>query len=211
MDLKRFEALPLMGILRGIEDKHIEPLVEAVVDAGLETIEITMNTADAPALIRKLILTARERLMVGAGTVLTTADLEAALGAGATFVVMPNRVAEVVDRCVAKGVPIFPGALTPHEVFAAHRAGATMVKVFPSNLFGPAYFKDLRGPFADIKLLACGGVTADNIGEFFSCGANAASFGGSVFKKAWLASGDFQSIRDAVKRLVQAVPPSLTI
>ena len=81
-----------------------------------------------------------------------------------------------------------------------------MVKLFPSNLFGPAYFKDLRGPFGDIKLLACGGVTADNIGEFFSCGANAASFGGSVFKREWLASGDFQSIGDAVKRLVQAVP-----
>ncbi len=195
-----------MGILRGIEDNHIEPLVDAVVDAGLETIEITMNTVDAPALIRKLISVARGRLSVGAGTVLSAADLENALSAGATFIVMPNLVTEVVTLCREREIAVFPGALTPHEVFTAHRAGATMVKVFPSNLFGPSYFKDLRGPFNDIKLIACGGVTADNIGEFFSCGANAASFGGSVFNKERLASGDFQSIRNAVKRLVQAVP-----
>lgn len=206
MDLKRFEALPLMGILRGVEDKHIEPLTEAVVEAGLETIEITMNTTSAPALIRKLISAARGRLTVGAGTVLTTADLEDALGAGATFVVMPNLVPEVAALCRERGIAVFPGALTPHEVFTAHRAGATMVKVFPANLFGPIYFKDLRGPFKEIKLLACGGVTASNVGEYFSCGANAASFGGSIFRKEWLASGDFVSIRDAVKTLVKAVP-----
>jgi len=206
MDLKRFEALPLMGILRGIEDRHIEPLVEAVVDAGLETIEITMNTTGAPALIRKLITAAGERLTVGAGTVLSTVDLEDALAAGATFVVMPSLVPEVVTSCRERGIAVFPGALTPHEIFTAHRAGATMVKVFPSNLFGPAYFKDIRGPFTEIKLLACGGVTASNVGEFFACGANAASFGGSIFKKEWLASGDFASIRDGVKKLVDAVP-----
>jgi 2-dehydro-3-deoxyphosphogluconate aldolase / (4S)-4-hydroxy-2-oxoglutarate aldolase len=205
MDVARFEARPLMGILRGITPHQIEPLAEAVVAAGLETIEITMNTAGAPALIRHLLDVAAGRLQVGAGTVMTLDQLEAATGAGASFIVMPTLIPEVVSACVARSIPVFPGALTPQEIFMAWQAGATMVKVFPSNLFGPSYFKDLRGPFDDIKLLACGGVRAGNVAEFFSAGANGASFGGSIFEKG-LETGDFEDIRQSVGRLVSALP-----
>jgi len=204
MDLDRFRRLPLLGILRGISADDVAPLVEAVVGAGLEAIEITMNTADAPALIRAMIGEADGRLIVGAGTVLGTRDLDAALDAGAGFVVMPVLVAEVAERCAAAAVPVFPGALTPQEIFAAWKAGAAMVKVFPASCFGPGYFKEIKGPFADVELLACGGVSSQTIAAYFAAGASAAAFGAGVFRAEWLAERRYHLIREEVEKLVLA-------
>ena len=204
MDLDRFRTLPLLGILRGIGAEDVAPLADVVADAGLPALEITMNTADAPALIRRLVAVTRGRVMVGAGTVLSVAALDAALAAGATFIVMPTLAADVVAHCRAAGVPCFPGALTPQEIFAAWTAGAAMVKVFPAGCFGPAYFKEVKGPFRDIELLACGGVDADNMGAYFAAGASAVAFGASVFRADWLRAGEYARIGEHVGRLVQA-------
>ena len=97
MQLERFRRLPLLGIVRGIDAHDVEPLAEAAIDAGLETIEIAMNTAGAPALIRRMVAAGGSRLMVGAGTVLNVEALAAARDAGASFVVLPILVREVVD------------------------------------------------------------------------------------------------------------------
>ncbi len=203
MDFNGFYERPLMGILRGIRDKELAPVLETILAAGLRAIEITMNTKGAAALIKRLADLAAGRILVGAGTVLTSDDLERALDAGARFIVMPTLVEAVVSRCVARAVPVFPGALTPQEIWTAWTAGATMVKVFPSSVFGPAYFREIAGPFPDIPLLACGGVGAHNLNEYFRCGARAASFGGSVFKREWMAQGAFDRIGEAVGALVR--------
>ena len=202
MDLKKFKELPIMGIIRGAEEKHVEPLAEAIVSSGLGTVEITMNTAGASQLIRRMIKTARGRLTVGAGTVLTMDELSKALDAGASFVVSPVLVPEVVTYCVNNEIPVFPGALTSQEIYNAWEMGAAMVKVFPANFFGPAYIKMVKGPFQDIELMAVGGVSPDNIREFFSSGASAVAFGGSIFKKEWLQKGDFSSIKGSIERLI---------
>ena len=204
MDLDRFRALPLLGILRGIAPDALAPLTDAVCRAGLGAIEVTMNTAAAPALIRSLVVRAGGRLMVGAGTVLDVEALEAALDAGATFIVLPVTVPAVVERCAARGVPVFPGALTPQEILAAWRAGATMVKVFPAGAFGPAYLREIKGPFRDIELMAVGGVTAGNMHAYFDAGAAAVAFGASVFRSEWLAGEEYGRIEDEVRRLVEA-------
>jgi len=204
MQLERFRRLPLLGILRGIEADDVEPLAAALIDAGLDTIEITMNTEAAPALIRRMIDAASGRLMIGAGTVLTPEMLAAARAGGASFIVLPTLVPEVVKRCVDDGVPVFPGALTPREIYEAWRAGATMVKVFPAGGFGPTYFKEIKGPFADIELLACGGVSAANMAAYFECGASAVAFGASVFRHEWLAKKDYPRISAEVRKLVAA-------
>ena len=193
-----------MGILRGATLPVIEPLVETVVDSGLKTLEITMNTAGAPALIRKAVACAGKRLTIGAGTVLSAAECKEALGAGATFIVSPTLVYDVIKECRRKKIAVFPGALTPQEIYNAHQAGATMVKVFPAQFFGPAYLKEIKGPFADIGLLACGGVRPSNIKEYFSAGASAVAFGGSVFKKTLLEQGNFDSIGRDIKELITA-------
>ena len=131
MDIKEFKKLPVMGILRGIDSSMISPLCEAIVKSGLKTVEITMNTPDAPELIRQMADAAHGRLTVGAGTVLFMEDLHKALDAGATFIVMPTLVRDVTEYCRKNNIPVFPGAFTPQEIYDAWRAGASMVKVFP--------------------------------------------------------------------------------
>jgi len=210
MDIDQFKKMPLMGILRGIDASDIAPVLEAVISAGLKTIEITMNTPGAAGIIEKAKTIAKDRIQIGAGTVLSMDDLDAALSAGAGFIVMPACVKEVVNSCREKGVPVFPGALTPQEVFDAWNCGAAMVKVFPSSLFGPRYIKELKGPFDGIKLMAVGGVSLDNIAQFFFAGADAVAFGASVFKKEWLEKKDFASIGEVVGDYVREVEQAIS-
>jgi len=202
MQLDRFKSSPIMGILRGIEAGVVEPLTEEIIAAGLVTIEITMNTAGAPSLIKRMTETAKGRLMIGAGTVLTLEDLHKALDAGATFIVMPTTESEIIEHCVKNNIPVFPGAFTPQEIYNAWRMGASMVKVFPAKFFGPEYFKEIKGPFNKIELLACGGVNEENIRSFFIAGASAVAFGSSIFKKEWLARREFSHIGQNIKNLL---------
>jgi len=204
MDIAVFKKKPVLGILRGVESELIAPLMETVILAGLETIEITMNTPDAAELIQKAKKVAGSRLVLGAGTVLTQEDLKSALGSGASFIVLPVLVKEIVEYCVKNKIPVFPGALTPQEIYQAHLSGATMVKVFPAKFFGPEYFSQIRGPFNKIELLACAGVTPENLKDYFTSGANAVTFGASVFRRDWLAAKDFKAIGQAVKKFITA-------
>ncbi|MDD5135930.1 MAG: bifunctional 4-hydroxy-2-oxoglutarate aldolase/2-dehydro-3-deoxy-phosphogluconate aldolase [Candidatus Omnitrophica bacterium] len=204
MDIARFKKLPIMGILRGIGEDSVEPVLEAAFSAGVETLEITMNTENAERLISRAVKVNTHRLMIGAGTVLNVESLRTALDAGASFIVMPAIIDEVIDYCVENVIPVFPGALTPGEIYHAWTSGATMVKVFPSGFFGPAYFKEIKGPFANIELMACGGVKAENITDYFANGASAVSFGAGIFRKEWLANGEFEKMAGEMRKLVEA-------
>jgi 2-dehydro-3-deoxyphosphogluconate aldolase/(4S)-4-hydroxy-2-oxoglutarate aldolase len=204
MDIAVFKKKPVLGILRGITEELITPLIETVISSGLETMEITMNTPDAAKLIREAKKAAGNRLVIGAGTVLSQQELKSALDSGASFIVLPVLVREIVEYCVKNKIPVFPGALTPQEIYQAHLSGATMVKVFPAKFSGSEYFREVKGPFNKIDLLACGGVTAENLKEYFACGASAVTFGASIFRKDWLAAKDFSAIGQAVKKFIAA-------
>lgn len=206
MDLQRFRKTPLLGILRGITPQELEPLFEAIVASGLQAVEITMNTEGAAGLIRKVSQRFGKRLMIGAGTVLTLKDLKNALRAGATFIVSPVVVPPVIEYCAQRKIPVFPGALVPQDIYEAWRSGASMVKVFPSGCFGPGYFKEIKGPFPQIELLACGGVTPENLPAYFKNGASAIAVGSSVFRKEWLAEKKFRLIRNRIQAYLQALP-----
>ncbi|MFA5008628.1 MAG: bifunctional 4-hydroxy-2-oxoglutarate aldolase/2-dehydro-3-deoxy-phosphogluconate aldolase [Candidatus Omnitrophota bacterium] len=202
MNLAKFRKQPILGILRGIKADMLSPLLDAIIASGLETIEITMNTEDAPSLIKKCVKYSKNRLTIGAGTVLDMESLENALNAGASFIVMPVLVKDVTAYCVKNQIPVFPGAFSPQEIYNCWQSGATMVKVFPAGFLGPKYFREIKGPFSGIELLACGGVTAENISEYFLSGAAAIAFGASVFKKEWLAKKDFKSIEESIKKFL---------
>ncbi|MFH0827945.1 MAG: bifunctional 4-hydroxy-2-oxoglutarate aldolase/2-dehydro-3-deoxy-phosphogluconate aldolase [Candidatus Omnitrophota bacterium] len=204
MNITEFKKLPILGILRGIESGDIEPLFEIIESAGLKTIEITMNTPSAPELIRKAVARAKGWITIGAGTVLDMRSLKLALDAGATFIVMPALIEDVTEYCVKNRIPVFPGAFSPQEIYRAWKAGAAMVKVFPSGFLGPEYFKEIKGPFNDIELLACGGVRAENMKSYFANGASAVSFGASVFRKEWLDGKDFSRIGQAIQEYIRA-------
>ena len=205
MNVSIFKRTPLLGILRGVEKRHLKPLVVVATDSGLEAIEVTMNSVGAAELIETLVDVSDGSLAVGAGTVLSKRDLDNALSAGASFIVTPVNVDSITKECRRKNVPVFPGALTPKEVHDAWQSGATMVKLFPAGCFGPKYIKELRGPFNDIKLLACGGINTENIPEYFASGVSAVAFGGSVFKKEWLDNGKYEKVGNSIAELVRAV------
>jgi len=211
MNVAQFKELPLMGILRGVAPDILDELIESIVSSGLKTIEITMNTQGASELIERATRLARERLVIGAGTVLTVDDLQCALDHGASFIVLPTLVEEVVRHCTKHNIPVFPGALTPQEIHNAWSAGATMVKVFPAKFFGPSYLKEIKGPFHNIELLACGGVNARSIVEFFRAGASGVAFGASIFKKEWLDNKQFVPLAESIKALIAGYRSKTTL
>ena len=204
MNPEQFEEMPLMGIVRGVSPRHLSPLIDSVLGSGLETLEITMNTRGAPDLIAAAREIAKGRLVLGAGTVLTVGELDQASEAGASFIVMPVLVEDVAAACVERGIPFFPGALTPQEIHDAWRAGASMVKVFPARFFGPAYFREIKGPFEKVRLLACGGVSVENLGEYRESGADGFAFGSSIFSADRLAAGEFEAIESELRAIVRA-------
>jgi len=205
VDLAKFRKKPLLGILRGITPPELEPLFEAIITSGLQAVEITMNTEGATGLIQKTAKRYGERLMIGAGTVLTLKDLKSALRAGATFIVSPVVIPPVIEYCAQHKIPVFPGALVPQNIYEAWQAGATMVKVFPASCFGPNYFREIKGPFPRIELLACGGVTPENMKDYFKNGASAIAVGSGVFRKEWLATKKFHLIRNRIQTYLKAL------
>ena len=195
-----------IAIARGLPSDRFLPALEAARKGGFRFLEITMNTAGAAQQIRRSRAAFGDQAVIGAGTVVSKKDLETALEAGAQFIVCPDTNPEIINACVGRKIPVYPGALTPTEVLAAYRAGATMVKVFPvSSLGGPSYIKDLKAPLNEVPLLACGGVSADNIREFRKAGADGFACGGSLFLKRWIDDGDFMAIETACRAIFESL------
>ena len=192
----------ILGIIRGATKENIIPVIEAAMSGGLKHLEITLNTPGALDLIKL----ASQKYQVGAGTVLTLKEAKAALAAGAKFIVSPITDPAMVKYCQKNNIPVYPCGVTPNEVHTAWQLGATMVKVFPAKAFGgPAYIKELKATFNEIKLLACGGVTPQNIKEYFTAGASAVAIGNSVFKKEWMDEGKFDLIQEQASRFISAL------
>ena len=202
------DSLPILGILRGIKKRHIDPLLSIFLKTGIRYIEVTMNTEGAANLILELIEKAGNDFRVGAGTVLTDTDLQTALDAGAGFIVTPSIVENVIEKCVGENIPVFPGALTPTEIQKAWNMGAAMVKLFPSGLYGPGYIRALKGPFPSISIMAVGGVTEQNIAQFFKQGADAVAFGAGILRMDWLEQDRFDLIEERLNLLIKSYKAS---
>ena len=203
MNLLKFSKLPILSILRGVEKQHLERTVQTTIDAGIPALEITLNTNNALELITLASSRFSGRISIGAGTVLRLADAKEAIKAGAEFIVSPNFNPEIAKFAKDKGLAFFPGALTPSEVYTAWEAGATMVKIFPAQVFGPKYLKELKGPFEKIKLMAVSGVKPENIKEYFDNGADAVAIGASVYKQEWIERGEFDKIKELIRKYVE--------
>lgn len=206
MDL--FRQAPVVGIIRNQSAADCYRIAETMLQAGLYTLEVTMNTPNVTGIISELNRRFPE-LNVGAGTVCTPAELEMALAAGASFIVTPVLDEEVVATCVDRGIPIFPGAYTPTEIYRAWSLGATAVKVFPASQLGTKYIKDLSGPLPQIKLIPTGGVSLENITSFFEVGVAGVGMGSSLLDKKLIAAGDFDGLRKHFELILEAVLPTL--
>ena len=198
-----FQKSPIVGIVRNISLDDLKQILPIYKEAGLMTIEITMNTPGADEMIRYAVENESENLNIGAGTVCTKEDLELALDAGAKFIVTPIISKKVIKSCVKKGIPIFPGAFTPTEIYNAWSLGATMVKIYPATSLGPEYIKDLKAPMNQLKLLPTGGVGLDNMSAFLKAGANGLGIGGQLFDKKLIQDKNWQGLSDHFKQFVQ--------
>ncbi|MFB2118436.1 bifunctional 4-hydroxy-2-oxoglutarate aldolase/2-dehydro-3-deoxy-phosphogluconate aldolase [Parapedobacter sp. 2B3] len=189
-----FEATPIIGIVRNIPQHTVLEILPRYLAAGLTTIEITMNSPEALSIIRQAVKYFGKTLNIGAGTVCQTSELDAALDAGAAFIVTPIIDSDVVLRCKQHGVPIFPGATTPTEVYHAWKLGATMVKLFPAESLGAKYIQSLRGPFPHIPLLATGGINIDHLQGYWSAGVEGFGIGSPLFPSKLVKERDWQAL-----------------
>ncbi|NLR91546.1 bifunctional 4-hydroxy-2-oxoglutarate aldolase/2-dehydro-3-deoxy-phosphogluconate aldolase [Flammeovirga agarivorans] len=190
-----FEETPVVGILRNVSQEEVDFIVPIYISSGYSSLEITMNTEGATQLIAQL----RDdypSLNVGAGTVCSMDDLEKALMAGVQFIVTPIVNVEVIAKCKSLEVPVFSGALTPTEIYTAWEAGASAVKIFPCSQFGFQYIKDVLAPLNTIKVLPTGGVTKENISDFFAAGATGVGMGSSLFPKEMIKEKDEKALRN---------------
>ncbi|GAB3666136.1 bifunctional 4-hydroxy-2-oxoglutarate aldolase/2-dehydro-3-deoxy-phosphogluconate aldolase [Echinicola sediminis] len=191
---EKFQAVPMIGILRGYKLEEILKITETYLKAGFTTLEITLNTPSALEIISTVVQKFGNDLNVGAGTVCDLEDLNQAIDAGAQFVVSPIIDLDVIHKCCNMEVPIFPGALTPTEIYKAWTAGARMVKLFPGNAFTPTYVKDILAPLTEIQIMPTGGVSFQNLIEFHKAGAKAFGMGDNLFDPVLINNQDWEAL-----------------
>ena len=183
----RFEVvmakLPLVAILRGLKPSEAPEILEALVGEGFALIEIPLNSPDPLASISAMRRLAPPEAFVGAGTVLSVADVEAVAGAGGDLVVTPNANAPVIARARALGLICLPGVATPTEAFAALEAGADGLKAFPAEMIGPAIVKAWRAVIpARVPILPVGGIGPGSMAAYMAAGASGFGLGSAIYK-----------------------------
>jgi 2-dehydro-3-deoxyphosphogluconate aldolase/(4S)-4-hydroxy-2-oxoglutarate aldolase len=190
MLIPALEADRALAVVRVPQIDDPVALCRALVAGGIRVVEFTFTTPGVEAVIAEAAAAPGDAI-VGAGTVTDARTAEAALTAGARFLVTPGLSEGAAAVAREAGVPILLGALTPTEVMRAIELGAAAVKIFPAGLVGPGYLGDLRGPFPDLRVIPSGGLHAGNAGEWMRAGALAATAGSSVVGAAQLEAGDW--------------------
>lgn len=201
----------IIAIVRGVYGEDCLRLARALHEGGIKVLEATFDQSSAENRLRtaetiKLLSRALgDEMFLGAGTVTSADMVEQARAAGAKLIVSPNTDEKVIGAARAAGLVSIPGALTPTEIQHAWACGADIVKVFPACTMGAGYFKNICAPLSQVRMLAAGGVTGQNIGDYFSAGVVAAGVSGCLFQKAWIAAGDWRRVTKAAGALCGAV------
>lgn len=194
----------VIAVVRARRANQALPIAEALLAGGLTAVEITLSTPNAIAAIREASAKIGERALIGVGTILKPYDCQAALDAGAQFVVCPICRTELVPLAHTANKPIMLGAYTPTEAQHAHEAGADFVKLFPADQLGPAYIRALRAPLPHLKFVPTGGVDLKTIGAFFEAGCAAVGAGSSLITKEILERDDWAALTRRAAEFVKA-------
>ncbi len=200
--IAEFGVVPVV-VLEDVKDA--KPLADALVKGGLPCAEITFRTDAAEESIR---IMTREYpdMLVGAGTVLTVEQVDKAVNAGAKFIVSPGFDAEIVDYCMEKGIPVFPGCITPSEVAQAVKRGLRVLKFFPAEQFGGVNtIKALAAPYMTIKFMPTGGVNAGNLKDYLGCDKIVCCGGSWMVKGDLIKAGEFEKIYELTAEAAELV------
>jgi 2-dehydro-3-deoxyphosphogluconate aldolase/(4S)-4-hydroxy-2-oxoglutarate aldolase len=202
VDAAVLTSTPLIAIVRFREGGGVLDAIDALHRGGVDLVEITIDTPGALGAVEHVSSTGKK---VGVGTVVSAEQVRKAAAGGASFVVSPGLVPEVIEAAHDLGLEAMPGVFTATEILAAARAGAHVMKLFPASAGGPAYFRNLRGPFPDTPLVATGGVEPDEIQTYLEAGATAVALGSQlVGRSAPRSDAELESIAVRARRAVAA-------
>lgn len=203
--VRAIEACGVVAVIRLQDASKLRGVVDALAAGGVRALEVTMTVPGAVRLIEQIAPTLSGEFVLGAGTVLDSETARACILAGARFVVGPVFRPEVVAACHRYDVAVMPGCFTPTEILTAWEQGADIVKVFPATALGPGYFKDVRGPLPQVRLMPTGGVSLENAAEWIRAGAVAIGVGGALVDPKLVAAGDFAGITERARRFIERV------
>lgn len=198
---QRIETLPLVAILRGVQPENVRDVGRVLADSGFVVIEVPLNSPRPFDSIAALASTLGERILIGAGTVLRIEDVARVAEAGGRLVVMPHCDVSIIAEAKRLGLICLPGVATPSEGFAAMAAGADAIKLFPAEALPPAVVKAWRAVFpAHVRLFPVGGITPENMADYWAAGANGFGLGSALFKPGL----SLAEVEDNARRFVAA-------
>ncbi len=202
---EKFQKFGVVPVVVLEDTKDAAPLAKALVEGGLPCAEVTFRTEAAEASIR-LMAEQYPEMLIGAGTVLTKEQVDAAVKAGAKFIVSPGFDPEIVDYCLEKEIPVLPGCISPSEVAQAVKRGLNIVKFFPAEAAGGlAMIKAMAAPYTSLKFMPTGGINAKNLEEYLSCDKILCCGGSWMVKGDLVKAGEFDKIREMTKEARQLV------
>ncbi len=205
MIIEQLKETTIIPVLRKIPYEKSQEIIQALYNGGIRAIEVTMESDRAELIIQESLGAFGDKMLVGAGTVLTPEDCTRAIEAGAQFIVSPAFDEAVVACAVEHEVPVIPGVFTPSEMLQAHQAGASMVKLFPASVLGPAFIKDVKGPLSHIEIMATGGITKDTAKSYLTAGAVAVGAGSALLRKDLIAENDWAGLAGEVKNWLETI------
>ena len=207
---ERLASSKVIAVLRTSQVSALASVCDVLVEEGVLSLELTLTTPGLLDALEELVDRYGNSADVGVGTVVTESEAQRAMDCGAQYLVTPTMNLPVVNLAVRRKIAVFPGGLTPTELAAGWRAGATAVKIFPAETVGAGYLEHLRGPFPDLEAIPSGGVDLDATREWLAAGAAAVSIGGPLVGDA-LEGGELSALRDrcrAVRAVVATTAPS---
>lgn len=181
-----------------------EFILAALLEGGVTRVEFTLTSPGANDAIRRAREEFGDRMVIGAGTVLTPEDARDCIEAGAQFLVTPTLSPDVVFEANAAEIPIACGTYTPTEMLEAHRAGADFIKLFPATRVGPGYVKDVLAPLPFLKIIPTGGVTVENAAEFLQAGAYSVAVGSNLVSPSAVAASDWAQVTALAKAFIKS-------
>lgn len=201
----------IVAIVRGLSPEYLVRLGHAFEEGGIGLMEVTYNQKapetwkDTAAGIEAVEKEFGDRVLVGAGTVITLEQVAMTYNAGGHYLVTPTTQPDIIRAGKALGLGLYPGALSPSEILSAYEAGADAVKVFPVSSLGPGYIKAVRAPLSHIPLMAVGGVNEKNAADYMKAGCVGLGVGGNLVNKEWIENGEWSKITALAKEFMKAV------
>ncbi len=201
----RLRNVGVIPILRRMPEQQLMAVAAAVIAAGVDAIELTLDSPGALQAIERLRAGYGDRLLVGAGTVMSSKQLEEGFRAGAQFFLSPHLDTSLVRQAQDSGHPFIPGVLTPTEIVQAEQGGARLMKLFPAGPMGASYLKDILGPFHGRAFFPTGGITRGNVTEFIHAGAVGVGIGSALVPKHNIEEQNWEAITEHVRGVVRTV------